>query len=164
MRTKVLFHYLCEHSNRMKKKNIEIEHCENVTAIQHLDQIDKSEIMANHGRSIVFDYSVSPKKKEKTCFRDYVLSLRLSDAVMLEFMAVYSFIKDDLKGKSNEFKASQVFSHMNLAMNASKNAYEHTTLLIKSIDQSVKQLKDHNDLHRPPLPNHTEEPRKVHGR
>ena len=134
MKTKVCFKAL---SNRkIVRKIIPIEHNFEVIpeenfngilpkqsiesqVIDYLDNIDKTEIMLKYNFEIIFDYYIPKRKQKKDEIQEFIeyLNNYISVENNRSVRAILSESKDILfgKGKSNETKAKELFTILNVS-------------------------------------------------
>lgn len=100
--------------------------------VDYLDSQDRSNFILKHDLGCILDYSIV-EKREKRSFKDFMISLGLSEQLMLDVMAVYPKVKHLLKGKSFEARATILLSHVDLGYDAQIVAYKRVGAILKAL-------------------------------
>ena len=112
--------------------------------IDYLDNIDKSNIMAQNDWDMILDYYPYHKRNRRDEIKEFITFMQpyvdMYPELARPFSAIMSEAKDELFGhrKSNEKKAKELLKMVGISLAASRGAIESVTKLIKG---TIKTLK-----------------------
>lgn len=137
------------HRGKVVSKTLKIDVPNEVNPLDYLDNIDKLHMMEDNDWGTILNYWVVVKKPKtekvtlKSLVEKYFKNSENREKIVIDFMVVYSRMKDELEGLKPELQFKMVLKTMNVGYDAATEAYRHSIKLIQSIsDEDVQKELD----------------------
>lgn len=134
--------------------------------MEHLDRMDKRDLMEENDWHTIIDYwvyvqkkKVSVKQQVAELAKQYLSGLEHSEKLLIDFIVVYSRLYDRIKTLKAEDQLSIVLETMGIGYDASSHAYKHMTeLLMKDGEIYEEKLLNYkNQKHGNQIQGHQEQ-------
>lgn len=135
------------HRGKVVSKILKIDIPKDSEPMKYLDDIDKLNIMEDNDWGVILDYSIMIKKPKtqkitlKSLVEKYFENSKNKEKVVIDFMVVYSRMKNELDMIKPELQFRIILKAMGVGYDASSETYRYAIELIKSIGDEDIQKK-----------------------